>query len=271
MKKILCPTDFSDTAINAIAYAAKLAQATHSDLTLLNVQSLFDVTPAEIITGKQASVARAAKDLTNLSLEVEKMFRIPCTAEVEPTHQRLSAIISEKAKDHDLIVMGSNGPDDLYQLFSGSNTYNAILKTNTPLLLIPAGYTYSEIQTVVYAFDYLRNRDLPLAGLKPFITSLHCNLKILQVMEEAYSKKAEDDLKELQFIIKAFHNDLPYEFDTIRSHEIARSIDSYVLRNQADVLALCSVHRNAIERIFHKSVIQGVSNLCNIPLYVFHQ
>jgi hypothetical protein len=45
MKKILCPTDFSETAHNAIAYAAKLAKATNCELTLLNVQSMFDFTP----------------------------------------------------------------------------------------------------------------------------------------------------------------------------------------------------------------------------------
>lgn len=42
MKKILCPTDFSETAQNAIAYAAKLAQTTEAMLVLFNVQSIFD-------------------------------------------------------------------------------------------------------------------------------------------------------------------------------------------------------------------------------------
>jgi nucleotide-binding universal stress UspA family protein len=270
MKKILCPTDFSETANNAIGYAAKLAQVMHSDLTLLNVQSLFDLTPVEVFQGKKDTLERAAHTLEAQAHEVSRAFKVSCYAEVEPSYNKLSAAISDRAQKYDLIVMGSNGPDDLYQFFSGSNTYNAILKTKTPLLLIPAGVEYAEIKLVVYAFDYLRERNLPLAGLKPFIKGLNCNLKVLQVMEEAYSREAETDLKELQYIIKSFYNDLSYEFDTIRSDENSQSINSYMLRNQADVLALCSVHRNVIERFFHKSTIKTISSFCNYPLYVFH-
>lgn len=272
MKKILCPTDFSDAAHNAIAYAAKLAQVTKCELTLLNVQSMFDFTPAEIIRGKEASVAGVAQQLEAQSREVSKAFKISCYAEVEPTFSKLSSVIHEKATGYDLIVMGTDGPDDLYQFFGGSNAYNAIVKSETPLLLIPAGYTYSEIKTMVYAYDYLRERNLPLARLVPFLKATRARLTVLQVMEEAYSKEAEDDLKELQFIIRNLYgDDLNYEYDTIRSSEVAQSINSYILLNQPDALALCSVHRNLIQNIFHKSIIKNISAVSNYPVFVFHQ
>ena len=63
MKKILCPTDFSGAAQNAIAYAAKLAHALDAQLTLLNVQSLFEFTPAEVVEGKEKSIKAAALQL----------------------------------------------------------------------------------------------------------------------------------------------------------------------------------------------------------------
>jgi nucleotide-binding universal stress UspA family protein len=272
MKKILCPTDFSETAHNAIAYAAKLAQTTNCELTLLNVQSMFDLTPVEIIRGKDMTLASVAEQLNAQSREITKAFKISCYAEVEPSFSKLSSIIHEKAKGYDLIVMGTDGPDDLYQLFGGSNTYNAIVKSETPLLLVPAGYTYSEIETMVYAYDYLRERNLPLTRLVPFVKAVNCKLTVLQVMEEAYSKDAEHDLKELQFIIRSFYgDDLNYEYDTIRSSEIARSIDLYIHRNQPDALALCSVHRNLIQGIFHKSIIKNISTISDYPVFVFHQ
>lgn len=168
--------------------------------------------------------------------------------------------------------MGTDGPDDLYQFLVGSNTYNAIVKSQTPLLLIPAGYTYCEIKTMVYAYDYLRERNLPLSKLVPFLKAVNCKLTVLQVMEDAYSKEAEDDMKELQFIIRNFYgDDMHYDYDTIRSSEVAQSINSYILRNQPDALALCSVHRNLIERIFHKSIIKNISSVSDYPVYVFHQ
>lgn len=168
--------------------------------------------------------------------------------------------------------MGTDGPDDLYQFFGGSNAYNAIVKSETPLLLIPAGYTYSEIDKMVYAYDYLRERNLPLSRLVPFIKATNCKLTVLQVMEEAYSKDAEDDLKELQLIVRGLYGSgLNYEYETIRSSEVAQSINSYIHRTQPDVLALCSVHRNLIQSIFHKSIIKNISAVSSYPVFVFHE
>lgn len=269
MKKILCPTDFSDAAHSAIAYAAKLAQVTGSQLTLLHVQSLFDLSPVELVRRNPTVLAEIKEHLEAQSREVTRTFKISCYAEIQAGLSKLSNVISERGKDFDLIVMGSDGPDDLYQFFSGSNTYNAITKAHVPVMVLPAGYVFQEIRHVVYAFDYLRERSLPLARLAPWLKALRCELTILQVMEEAYSKEAEDDLKELQFIIRTLHGDLNFSYDTIRSSNIPQSINSYVLRNQPDMLALCSVHRNVVERIFHKSVIKDISAICRYPVLVF--
>ena len=272
MKNILCPTDFSDAAHGAIAYAAKLAQATDGELTLLHVHSIFDLAPAGIIRGGQMTTAEIAERLEAQSREVSKTFRISCYAELESSFSKLSSVIRDKGKDYDLIVMGSDGPDDLYQFFSGSNTYNASTKSDVPVLVIPTGHVYTEIKTIVYAFDYLKERKLPLTRLIPWMKVLKCELTVLQVMEEAYSEEAEDDLRELQFILRNMSGDhFNCKYDTIRSSDIAQGINSYILRNQPDALALCSIHRNLVEKIFHKSIIKKISAVCSYPVFVFHQ
>jgi nucleotide-binding universal stress UspA family protein len=272
MKKILCPTDFSETAQSGIAYAAKLAKATGCTLTLLHVKSVFDFAFAEITDAKHISTIRVAEELEVQSKEISRIFKISCYAEVVSKIDSLSSVIKSEAKEYDLIVMGSNGADDLFQFFNGSNTYNAIVKSNTPVLLVPIGYTYCEIRTMVYAYDYLRERNLPMTHLAPFIKSLNCRLTVLQVLEEAVSKNVGDDLKELQFILKTYRTEgIEYEFDTIRSSEVSQSINSYIVRNQPDVLALCSLHKNLIEGILHKSIIKNISAISNYPVYVFHE
>src|SRR5690606_16742189 len=136
-------------------------QVTESDLTLLHVHSLFDVTPVELVRGRDTIIAGVKEHLEEQSREVTRAFKISCYAEVQSSFSKLSNAISTRGKDYDLIVMGSDGPDDLYQFFTGSNTYNAITKTRVPAIVIPAGHVYSEINRIVYAFDYLRERSLP--------------------------------------------------------------------------------------------------------------
>ncbi|HET9487466.1 MAG TPA: universal stress protein [Chryseosolibacter sp.] len=271
MKKILCPTDFSATSNNAITYAAKLAQATNSELTLLNVQSLFEFTPVEFVTGKQFTLKATGERLQAQCREVSNVFKISCTAEVEPTYHKLSSVIRDKSHLYDLIVMGSNGPDDLYQFLFGTHTYHALEKTHAPLLLIRDGTLYTAIKKIVFAFDYLKERKLPADPLLKFAKSLKSDVIVLQVMEEAYSEAAEVDLKELQIILKSkLPENSPITFETIRSSNISKSIDSYVRKHEPDILALCTKDRNVVEKLFHKSIIRDISTVCNYPLLLFH-
>ncbi len=269
MKKILCPTDLSETSHNAISYAAKLAQSAGYSLTLLNVQTLYGVTPVEFVTGKRFSPEAIADRLKNQCAEISVVFKIPCSAIVEPTFRRLSTVISEKSADFDLLVMGSNGADDLYQFFFGSNTYNALGKSPIPVLIVPDGFMYGQIDRVVYAFDYLSERKLPLDPLRTFTEMLGAEVTVLQVMEEAISEVAEQDLRELQFILETKNAGFPLKFETVRSSEIARSINSFIVNNNPDLLALCLQGRNFVENIFHRSVIKSISAICSYPVFVF--
>jgi nucleotide-binding universal stress UspA family protein len=267
MKKILCPTDFSDAAQNGIAYGAKLAKVINAELTLLHVHSPIEFVPPQ--SGKD--LASVTRQLELQSDEVNRTFHVPCNALVETTLRQLSSVIENLSGQYDLIVMGSNGPDNIYKFLTGTNYYNAAIKASVPVLIVPEKYVYSEIRNIVYAFDYLRERRLPLDKLINFASVLKAELTVLQVMEEAESKGAEEDLRELQIIIKNLYSgDVPLKYETLRSSDIALSVNRYVSKVQADVLAVCSVHMNVVERLFHKSVIKTIAATSDSPVFVFH-
>jgi len=270
MKKILCPTDFSETAQNAIAYAAKFAQATQSELVLFNVQSILELKAQEILVG--GSMAEPVSDeLEDLSRQIARTFKISCYAEVQPSTTSLAKAIGDKASNYDLVIMGTNGPDDIFQFLTGSHAYKACIKSKVPVLLIPENCSYSPIDNIVYAFDYLREQKLPLSQLEAWIKVLGSELSVLQVLEEAYSTRMEEEIKEMQTISKNLYAEhIKLTFDTIHSYEIAESIHSYILRNQPDMLALCTVHRNLLERFFHNSLIKNISGMASYPVFVFH-
>lgn len=267
MKKILCPTDFSDAAQNGIAYAAKLAKVINAELTLFHVQSLIEIAPAE--SGED--LESLTQQLESQCDEIARTFKIPCDAIVESTFKKLSTVIHDISPQYDLVVMGSNGADTLYQFFTGSHAYNAAVKSKSPVLIVPRDYIFSEIKNIVYSFDYLSERHLPHKDLIEFATALKSELTILQVMEEAKSEGVDEDLKELQTIIKNIYSgDVPLKFASLRSSDIARSINSYIFKEQPDVLAVCSVHMNIVQRLFHTSVIKNLSTTSDIPVFVFH-
>lgn len=268
MKKILCPTDFSDAAQNGIAYAAKLAKVINGELTLFHVKSLMEFGPADRVKDE----ATVSLQLEAQSEEISKTFHIPCDALVESTMRQLSSVIHDISDQYDLIVMGSNGPDNVYQFLTGSNAYNAAVKSKSPVLIVPEQYVYSEIRSIVYSFNYLKERRLPLEELLKFASALKCEITVLQIMEEAQSKGADEDLRELQMIIQNLYSgDVPLKYETLRSADIALSANSYISKVQPDVHAVCSLHMNALQRMFHKSVIKNIAATTDIPLFVFHE
>src|SRR5687768_7069803 len=145
MKKILCPTDFSDSSQNAIAYAAKFAKATDASLTLLNIQPA----PSPALTSESELVVGAVSErLDELSKEVRQFFKISCEAEVIQSARLLTDALVERAEDYGLIIMGTHGVNSLTEFFVGSKTYHAMRKSKIPAMLIPSDCIFSEITKV---------------------------------------------------------------------------------------------------------------------------
>jgi nucleotide-binding universal stress UspA family protein len=271
MKKILCPVDFSPAAINAVNYAAKLAQDSEAQLELFNVQSVFDRTPEEVLMGSDLTRAAVRDQLEQTSNQVSRTFHISCYADVTESTHSVTEMISLKAEAYDLIVMGANGPDDIYSFLTGSHAYKVMRKAKAPLIMVPKSCIYSKLRKIVYAYDYLRDHQLPISDLVVWASVLGSEITVLEVMEESYSVDAELELKLLQrTLADRYQGVVQLTFDTIHSANVAGSINSYVVRNEADALAFYSHHYNLLEKIFHKSVLKQITVLAEYPVFVFH-
>jgi len=271
MKKILCPTDFSDVANNAIAYAGKFANEFGAELTLLNVKSIYDLVPAGLVGSAAAVNASIKEQLEDQCEEVNRVFKIYCKADYQISGIPLAASISAKAKEYDLIIMGTNGPDDLYEFFAGSNTYNVIKKASVPVLLIPGDCTYSNIDLIVYAFDYFHENKLSVKQLLSIAGNLKSKVRVLQVLDEIKEKNSDKEIHEMQESYrKQDHGDVDLQFDFIYSSNVIESIDKYATRN-GNSLALCTRHHSLIQKIFHEDVIKTFSAIASYPLFIFHE
>jgi nucleotide-binding universal stress UspA family protein len=272
MKKILCPTDHSDTAQNAIGFAAKMAQKMGAELILFNVQSLIELTTVEFIRGSALRI-EAEKELLNAqSMEISKTFKISCYAIVQRSDVSLAETIDYHAKGYDLIIMGTDGPHNLIEFFSGSKTYKAARRTDVPVLLVPSGCMYRDITTVTYAYDYLREKTLPMQQLIPFMKAMKASLTVLEILEEAKSDDMLEELNELQGILKnEYGSEVTLGFETLRSSEVPQAIHTYITTHQPDALAVCSIHRNFLSALFHTSIFKTLSITSEVPILAFHK
>ncbi len=273
IKKIICPTDFSSTANNAVEYAAKLAQKLNAELEILHVQLLSAANP--ISSGLEAleSTVSTSEVLKKMCIDIKQTFNICCNHNIETTSKTLEKVIRGKSAENNLIVMGTNGIDDLYQYFFGTNTHHVIEKSKCPVLVVPEGVRYSAIKNIVFAWDYSRDSKAFLFQLKdilgiydPKIIFLHLSKQKTVIGDDVF-RAAKEDIRSYLGERENITFDRIYSEDT---ENFADRIDEYMDDSKADVLAITFYDRGALRNIFHGTITKGLSEIARYPLLVLH-
>lgn len=269
MKKILCPTDFSKPGENGVAYAAKLAQKLGASLHMLHVHLLSELTPEEAILGAGINDDLVRQRLDQACVEVSRVFKISCYAEAPGSGMSLAREISRAADGFDMIVMGTNGEDGLAQDFFGSNTYRVVRNTDIPLLMVPEQCSYSDIRHVIFAYDYWRNDNLPAGNIINLAKRLGARLTIVQVME-TYSRDAEVELQAQQkMIADIYAGEINISFEVLYDEDIGESINQFVIRAGADMLAM-RFHPGKLQRLFSAGIVRRLTTETAYPLLIVH-
>lgn len=271
--KIICPVDFSETAMNAVEYATKIAQKFSIELYLLNVKPLLY---SQLIGGNadilRETVVESKKQLDKICTEANKMLHVSCKSEVIVSYSSIDKIITGETTDKkNLIIMGTNGIDSLYQLFLGTNTFNVIQKAKCPVLIIPEKTAYSTITEVVYAWTYGKS-EIYIEQALLFAKQFEANICIL------YIGKSKDDITTpeyqtaLQNIEKLLQEkNIQYSFEHIYPDDIANGIKKQMIKKENSVLVIPVQHRNFIEIAFKGNPVKNISTDATFPVLFVHK
>ena len=135
IKRILVPTDFSDSAERALSLAVDLARAFQAGLTLLHVWTIPS-TFAEGLTWPTDGMERAARRaLDELHARVSKQYPgTEAVLQVGPEWQRILDVAKER--NVDLVVMGTHGRRGLPRLILGSVAEKVVRLSPVPVLTV---------------------------------------------------------------------------------------------------------------------------------------
>lgn len=271
MKRIFCPTNYSPVARNAAHFAAQIAQNISAEMVLFHLQSKVDEASENYVKSRGVDIETSVDYLVTLAKEISAKYGVICKTDVETASGSLAKNIASRATDYDLIVMGTNGPHDLVQYFTGSNSYNAALNSKVPVLIIPAEVSFKPLKKILFAFDYLNQPKVPMAQLLPLATALDGDITLLQVLEHEPDQTMKKHLVDLEYTIKGdFENAARLRFVHVAGDNVGDTIDEYSRTRKVDLLALCTVERNGLSSLFHESVIKKVTSEAVYPLFVFN-
>ena len=138
-RRILCAVDFSESSLEALAYAITMAEEADARLTLLHVVELPPVLVEEpaldLSRVREAAAANARRRLHEL---IPEQARTYCTVETAVVEGRAYREILRHTTERrsDLIVMGVHGRGATDLLVFGSTTHHVIRASTCPVLIV---------------------------------------------------------------------------------------------------------------------------------------
>lgn len=274
-KRIICPVDFSPSSLSGVEYASNLAKLFSAELLLVNVQPILQSELAGPGAGTlgilKESLSEAKQQLAGIAKETESTFNISCECEVDVTLRDFDKIVESLTGKDDLVVMGTNGADDLYQFFFGSNAYHVLKRVKAPVIVVPEKLAYAKFSKLVFALTYEKGskESLPLA--KDIADSLSASIDILHV-SKSETKVSREIFKSLDtFIDDLFKESADFNYQQVFSDDAVKSINEYMEKQVNALLMVYARELNLFEKLFDKKIIKKICDDALYPIMVVHE
>jgi nucleotide-binding universal stress UspA family protein len=274
MKTLLVPTDFSETATNAIHYAAELATYTKSKLVLFHayhVPIMVSEAPVMLNDEDFQLKERSDEQLSTIAESLKKThgtnLEVACLSTPGFASEEI-ATMSEIIKC-DLIIMGTHGANGLNK-FLGSNASTVIKQTHCHVLVIPNDVTFQQIDKIVFAYDYLEIRN------KKTLTILH-ELASLFNSEVFIFNNIEKHLPEAldkQLAASKMENELltiKHTYSFSENTNLIDAINQFTTHNNAKMVTMIKRHHTLIDQLFTKSNTKQMALHTKFPLLILHE
>jgi nucleotide-binding universal stress UspA family protein len=144
IKKILVPVDFSEVSLEAVDYAAQVAEKVGAQIKLLHVVESYSY---NVAMGEDESTDVIAKGIDQKMKEIKKRDSLKdVKVEAEQKDGKIYQVIHDLAEkeETDLVVMGTHGAtglSDVRKFVLGTNAYRVVLSVPCPVITISGNQT----------------------------------------------------------------------------------------------------------------------------------
>lgn len=275
-KRILLPTDYSKNALNAIRYALELYKDVRCDFYFLNAfhasgYSLDSLMVAE--PGERSYEAAKLKSQTGMErlLEVLRLqpendkhkFHSICT------FNSLLVAVEEvlKAKDIDIIVMGTKGITDSSNAILGTNTVGIMEKiTQCPVVAVPADFSFSPPKEIVFPTDYKTPfRRIELNYMFEIAKMHNSSIRVLHIEKEANLNTGQENNKAL---LADMMEGIDHGFHTLTKVSVSQGIEAFIESRNSDMIAFLNRKHRFFSSILSNPLIKEIGYDSKIPILV---
>lgn len=272
--KILCPTDFSECSLNALEYAAKLGEKYCAELILFHVPDMDDYGKLfnQVKEDSLGFVKKKMDSLVNeVVLESKDKGLKSCVAVIKEG-KTVKTIIDFAEENHiDLIVMGTEGVNDIKTNFIGTKSSKVIEDSPKDVLIVPRKVFFKQPRKFVYATDYLEEDKLAIQKIVDMAKFFDSEIDLVHVgtknkiIDRALHQTMISEIKpfiryeKISFVLKTYRD------------EVGLGLENYLITAKGDILVTLSKKKSWFDQLFTKNLSKKMSYFINKPLMVIKE
>lgn len=275
MKKILFPTDFSETANNAFLYALNLAKSIDAQVYVLHVYELPMIT-GSLSAGLIQNVYETVElgSFENFKDNIPQLRQI--AADNELSDIPLKFILEEgnflyilretiEEESVDFVVMGTNGNSGFERFLFGSNTINTITSMKIPILSVPQELSFKGFKNIGFTTIFDQKDKDALKYLIEIANRHQAKIHCMHVSKDGkFNQQVLEDWKD------QFAND-PVVFEIYNDADPTNAVLDFIKEKQIDLLTVVSRNKGFFDNIFSPGFTKRIANKNITPLFVFHE
>jgi nucleotide-binding universal stress UspA family protein len=270
---ILCPIDFSDCALNALEYAAKIGEKYRAKLIVfhvLNKQDYHKLAPLDLNGTYQEEFVRNKLASLQAAVVQESLPKGLLSCEImisEGPIVQKTLEFSEKINAN-LIVVGTEGLNDFKEQVFGSRSSRLVMQSDRDILVVPRKVFFKYPRKLVYASDYVEEDKLAIQKVVEFASFFKSEIDVVhvssrsRVIDKALHKSMLEELVPfvkydlVNYVLKSFRDD------------IALGLENYLQLAKGDMLVTLSKKKDFFDQLFSKNLSRKMSYFITKPLWV---
>ena len=275
MRKVVLPTDFSESAWNALHYAMELFKYDITEWYLMhafadevyennaiNVRAKFDELKAQVQAVTEKQLEEWADKIKHVAANPKHSVKTIAA------FGSLVDAVNDLVEDEniDLVVMGTQGATGKKELTFGTQTLQVIKYVKCPVLAIPNKFHEMQPTRVLFPTDYLvpyKRRELKLLSTlaKNFTT------KITLLYVSKFDKRSFRQEDNKQFLVSCLEENQCEEIQ-LKEDDVTWAIHDFMEKTPVDFLVMVNSRHSYLEHVLHTSKIEKMSLGSQIPFLV---
>jgi len=271
-KRILIPTDFSDTADLALLHAIDMAKRTQAEIILLHVVVSFafkgGINSPDAEKG-QTLIEIVEEKLGLKAAEIKAQYDFNLITRVAVGSIRDEVIKAAEETGSDIIVLGTHGVSGIKEFFMGSNAFRIVSESLCPVLSVQVTAQQKGFKNILVPIDnsfHSREKlNLAIRFANTYDAQLHiCGLRSHDHDDHDLNTRFRLKMQQVEEYIAEHH--AAFSVSTLFCSNIAKTTMEYAAEKNADLIIIMNEQETNTAGFFMGPYAQQVVNHSTIPV-----